>query len=849
MTRSRLTASIQHALLATFALSAALHGGATVAQDDAAELDATEVTGSRLARGSDGIGLPVVVIDRAQIDASGDLSVADLLRDSTLASAGNFKPQSGSSAQSLATIDLRGLGSGRTLVLIDGRRVATNPMSATSGTDLNAIPLAAVERIEILADGASAIYGADAVSGVVNIVLRKDFDGAELRYGTGRTAVEGGDLQEMSALFGSTGERTRIFGGASAEKRGMVFTRDQIGGGARGVSQFGNNYYDWSTGVEAVPGFDCGSRGFYLLASGQCSFDFNSVAANEAKIDRKSVFVNGEHAIGDDWNVQFAASSTRVESFGRYAPTPGSLTVDDGTPNDINFGTACGAGGCAPGTTDGLPTYYFHRFAAAGNRDGFTDALSSEYFLGFEGRLGERVDLEAGLRLSDYDYVELGRGYIVASLAQEAANNGDYLLSDPFGAPEAVLDGMTATINRDASWRGQELFANLRFDLFELAGGRSRALLGAAHIEDRFADRYDSLSEAGVVLGSSGGSSGGSRDTRSAYFEWALPFAPRFDVTLAGRHDDVGGPDGEATFSPKVALRWQPLDSLGVRASWGENFRMPGLDLLTQADVYSSELVADPATCAAFGLGYPCAVSVPVVSIGNADVDAERSENISAGIEYAPADWLQVSLDWYDIRIDDMILQLSAQDIINSDRDVGTYGNIPDGLGVIRAPDGRILQVITGYGNRGWMRAEGLDLRLRTAFDFGGAGSLETRLQASLVLDQEFNTTGIGDGWEIDDEYLGHPELRAMLANTWSVADFQFGWTVHHIAKNGQVGEYTTHDLQASWRAPWNATITLGATNVTDEYPERAAYDGRPWNFYLYDAYGRTTTLRYTQSF
>src|SRR5690606_36853275 len=116
---------------------------------------------------------PVIVIDRAQIDGSGDVSVADVLRDTAFASFGNFKPQSGSSAQSLATIDLRGLGSGRTLVLVDGRRAPTNPMSTSSGSDLNAIPLAAVERIELLSDGASDVYGSDAIGGVVNIITRQ----------------------------------------------------------------------------------------------------------------------------------------------------------------------------------------------------------------------------------------------------------------------------------------------------------------------------------------------------------------------------------------------------------------------------------------------------------------------------------------------------------------------------------------------------------------------------------------------------------------------------------------------------------------------------------------------------
>src|SRR5687767_3187224 len=279
---NQLSGAIRFALFAgaasTFAALPAFAQEATTDETEATELDTIQVTGSRLKRAEIEGAVPVVVIDRTQIDASGDISVADVLRDSTFASFGNFKPQSGSSAQSLATIDLRGVGSGRTLVLIDGRRAPTNPMSASSGTDLNAIPLAAVERIEILSDGASAVYGSDAIGGVVNIILRKDFNGAELRYGVGVTEVNGGDTEDMSVTFGSASDRTRIVGGFSASKRGMVFTRDQIGGSTVGVSTFGNNYYDWETGFEAVPGFDCNVGAFYNLGNGLCSFNFNSVA-------------------------------------------------------------------------------------------------------------------------------------------------------------------------------------------------------------------------------------------------------------------------------------------------------------------------------------------------------------------------------------------------------------------------------------------------------------------------------------------------------------------------------------------------------------------------------------------
>jgi iron complex outermembrane recepter protein len=858
---NQLSGAIRFALLAgaasTFAAVPAFAQEATTTEEEATELDTIQVTGSRLKRAEIEGAVPVVVIDRTDIDASGDVSVADVLRDSTFASFGNFKPQSGSSAQSLATIDLRGIGSGRTLVLVDGRRAPTNPMSASSGTDLNAIPLAAVERIEILSDGASAVYGSDAIGGVVNIILRKDFNGAELRYGVGSTEVTGGDLEDMSVVFGSSSDRTRIVGGASASKRGMVFTRDQIGGGGLGVSLYGNNYYDWGDpavwgdeSIGAVPGFGCDQGAFYFLGNGLCSFNFNSVAANEAKVGNKSVFVRGDHQINDDWSVYFTATSTKVETFGRYAPVPGVVVVDDGTPNDINGGVMCAYDpACQGGTTDGLPTYFFHRFAAAGNRDNFTDTQNADYLVGFQGQLTDTIGVDFGARRTDYKYIELGRGYIVGSLANEAANNGDYMLDDPYGADPAILSSIQATINRESRWQTDEFYGQVNFDLFEMGGGTSNAVVGGEYREDTFVDQYDSLSEAGVVLGSSGNSAAGDRQAKALFFEWLLPFTSNFDITLAGRYDSYS--DYGSDFSPKIAARWQALENLTFRGSYGEGFRAPGLDILTQKTTFSAEPVNDPASCLALNEPATCQLQVDTYFQANPNLASEQSKQFSVGVVYDPFEWMDVSLDYWNIEVEDTISSIGAQDIINCDLFPEIYGTCPAGTSLTRAPNGRITEIRAGYANAGVLETDGIDFRLNTNFDLGDMGELTNTLAVAHIFNYDitdvsgFTTQYIGNG----DPLEGTPETRATLLNNWTYGDFTVGWNVNYIGPNGNLGSYATNDVQLSWKAPWNATIAVGATNVGDRYPELDAYDGRPWNFYLYDAYGRTTYFRYTQSF
>ena len=857
----KLPSAIQVAL---FVGAASLVSGNALAQDDdeddteeeATTLDRIQVTGSRLSRADIEGASPVIVIDREDIDASGDVSVADVLRDSTFASFGNFKPQSGSSAQSLATIDLRGLGSGRTLVLIDGRRAPTAPQAASSGTDINSIPLAAVERIEILSDGASAVYGSDAIGGVVNIILRKDFNGVELRYGIQQTEVTGGDLEEGSIAFGVSSDRGSLVGGAGFSDREIVFTRDQIGY-VPGASLFGNNYYDWEeSGPAIVPGYACNDPGFFQTSNGLCSYDFNAVAANEASINNKSVFLLGDYQINDDWSVYSNATVAKVNSFGRYAPAPGVVFVNDGTPQDINDGVRCDAtagadadGFCAPGTTDGNGTYYFHRFAAGGNRDDTVSAINTDLLLGFEGQLTDTVGVDFGIRRTNYEVGTRGNGYVVAPLAAAAATAGDYDFSDPYGATQATLQGFTVTISRASEWTTEEIYGLTHFDLFEMPGGISNAVVGAEYREDTFVDQYDSLSEAGVVIGSAGNSSGGDRTVGAAYFEWLFPFTTTFDMTVAGRYDRYS--DYGSDFSPKISARWQPLDSLTFRASYGQGFRAPPLDILSQKTTFSAEPVKDPPSCLAVGSPATCTIQVNTFFIANPELMSEQSTQYSLGAVWAPLEWLDMSADYYNIEIEDLISQIGAQTLINRSNDP-SLGSIPPGLGVVRNPgNNRITAITAGFANEGLLETDGIDFRVNTDFDLGDMGRLQNRLTVSYVNKYDI-TNAAGIRTEFIDQ-LGQPDTRANLMNIWNMGDWSFILNSNYIAgqedSTGQVGGYTTNDVQVAWEAPWNATFAVGATNVGDRYPELVSVGGRPWNFGLYDAYGRTTYFRYTQRF
>ncbi|MGN7726096.1 TonB-dependent receptor [Luteimonas sp. 22616] len=826
--------------------------GSTTAASDTTTLDRIEVTGSRLKRAEIEGAMPVTVIDRAQIDASGEVSVADYLRTTNFNSVGQFRPQSGSSAQAGAFADLRGLGGQRTLVLIDGHRAPKAPFAAGSGTDLNAIPLAAVERIEVLTDGASAVYGADAVGGVINLILRKDYNGAQVTVG--KSSPKWGPTDEASILFGVSGDRGHIVGGFSHNRRAMIFTNSRPWGGEPGASTFGNNYLsvdangnlvnsNFVNGIDTfnpVPG-GCTNDNFYILpANGRCVYDFNATAADEASYGNKAFFLNGEVQINDDWSTYFSTNVTNAKSFGRYAPTPGVVVV---APNTVqNLGPADST------------MYLYHRFAAAGNRDNETNANVYDIMLGFRGAISDTVDADFGIRYNTYRYDEFGRNYIVGSLAAQAINDGSYNIFDPGATPIDVLNSIKATITRNSTFTTKEAFGNVTFnDLFEMGGGSAGLVVGGEFRKEDYADIYDSLSSAGVILGSAGASSGGGREVSSIYAEMLLPFTSTLEADIAGRYEKYS--DYGTNFAPKVALRWHPIDSLTLRGSVGQGFVAPTLDIITQETAFSADPVVDAATCAFYG--QPDVNKCSKAGGNQVDAFREKAEGLGAeestqfsfGVVWDATDWLNFTVDYWNIKIEERIAYFGSQKLINIDNgdDPTPMPGAPCSL--TRDPNrgNAVVEIHNCYFNQGEVKTDGVDFAARTNFDLGGAGKLTNSLQASWIHEQTI------DGGENQVLLQGFPGVRATLNNQWTRGDWGVGYIARYTGPNGHgastTESYLTHDLQASVELPWNAKFTIGVNNLTDKMPELVGYDGRPFNFYLYDAYGRTPYARYEQRF
>src|SRR5690606_18481023 len=207
---------------------------------------------------------------------------------------------------------------------------------------------------------------------------------------------------------------------------------------------------------------------------------------------------------------------------------------------------------------------------------------------------------------------------------------GTYDIYNPFGNSRDILDSMIATINRDSVFRMEEVYATASVDLWQMSGGTAGVAFGVEFRDDEYADIYDTLQSSGQIVGSAGNSAAGGRSVKAAFAELLLPVWDTVEISLAARYDDYSDYGNDT--SPKLAVRWQPLDTLTLRASVGQGFRAPTLDILTQAPSFSADSISHAPTCVAFGLQPGCSTQVNAYVIANPNLSSEQSDQWTVGL-------------------------------------------------------------------------------------------------------------------------------------------------------------------------------------------------------------------------
>ena len=835
--RDKLSVAVKAALSAS-ALGMASTTLPVWAEDEPAMVEEVVVTGSRIKRAVDDEATPVTVIDASDLQVSGYNSVADVLRNTTYNSFGSYRERSGNAAGQIALVDLRGLGAERSAVLINGRRVPGNPFTGSSAVDLNSIPLSAIERVEILTDSASAVYGADAIGGVINFIMRDDYTGAEIQVGMVRPEARGADEEHIKGLFGAASDRGKVIASFEFFERKAIFDGDrdyssvQVNGtgfgDTVGISVGGNTGFPGNFST-AYPIGDCDPSVYagifhtpFGIPGEGCGFGYADISAQTGSVERYSTFVDASYQLTDDVNVYAENRYSRINSFGRYAPAVGFFAVNE--PARIENGLTPVAG------ANGAPFLAFHRFVAHGPRDDNAKRDEFDMVLGIEGELADgSITFDAFARHYYYSATEEGNTYIVQSILEDLVASGGYDVLDPLSSAnaDAVL-ASSATLTRDLDTKFNQVGITFSGFAFDLPAGPVGWAAGGEWAEEDYNDNYDRQREAGNIIGSAGNSAAGDRARKAAYGELLVPVIEGLEVGAALRWDDYN--DFGSAVTPSAHVRFNPTAAnwLVLRASYNEGFKAPSLTNLYSKLSQSFNDVTDTPQCESQGVA---PVDCPTFQVenftgGNPDLQAEKSEAWNFGAVVTPPfmDGLSFSADYFTVDTTDRATQLRLSQLVRFHAE----GNLPPGTEVVRgAPGpagglGRLVSITNVITNAAILDITGLDVRAQYNQDFD-IGTVEAQLEWSRFLKYDLQNSA-------DDEVIdfiteaGYPEDRINAVVRLTRDAFTVNYAMNFIGSHGDgeiedYGSYMTHDVTFEYRTQWNVDLTLGVQNFTDEEP------------------------------
>jgi outer membrane receptor protein involved in Fe transport len=789
----------------------------------------------------------------------------------------------GSGASSTSSVNLRGLGSSATLVLLDGRRMPGTSSSSGSVADTSSIPMAIVERIEILRDGASAVYGSDAVAGVINIITKKEFDGLQLDYSTEQPSVEGGDANRLSIATGYNTDKGNITLTYEYYDTKAVMDRD--------IWNMDDPSYATYSGFSSVPNgkYGTGNGSWYSNSDicdqtentvdttdgnnkGRCLYDSGRVTKLFGDQTRNSFLSNFTYEITDGIQFRGRASASLAETETRYA----------GTPVSTNYPVMSADNKFNPVGED--MTLYM-RSAQIGERDTLTETNNVDILGGFIGTLdlGNGIDWELNAQHSRSTTNSFNYNLINDEIVQQGIDSEQYDIFNTTGMSYEQWNQQMTELYRKAAHTGvyQGKFESTQIDglastLLVDNGDVSVAMVGGLEYEMiKFKQTSDPESASGIISGGSGGDDvDATRDRSAAYLEFQVGLPANVELSAAVRYEryeqegSLTGAQGQvvnsSTFDavvPKFGISWRPVDSLLLRASYGDSFRAPNMGEMFSSQSLSFEKAVDSLWCNEPGNvdAVYCATSNQHKTWygGNPDLEAEEGNSLTLGGVWNATDNWNIELSYFSIAYENKIESISVNDIL---RDEIKNGSSPY---VHRGSDGKIEYIEAGVRNLATVETSGIDFV--TAYNLEtGIGDFNFRLDLTHVLD--FKKQDNAESEMID--YAGltdSPDWRGNFATSWKYDDFSAAWTVVYIGRQSadyynqleetdvyvDYSNYFKHNIQFAYNHAYNGSITVGVNNVFDaDAPNFYTYaDYRDVNVGLYDVLGRTYYLRINQKF
>lgn len=867
-------------------------------EDEAEQVELIMVTGSFVRRSENFESpSPLAVVDSIAIDAIGAKNIADITQTLTINSGAENNPDAFTQNATAGTsnINLRGLGVASTLVLLNNRRQVVNAQQTNEGLNFvdtsSLVPMIAIDRMEVVKDGASALYGSDAVAGVVNFITKRNYDGAKVTLDYQDGAHGNNKEWVMQGLWGATSENGNVMAAISYTNRSPLFLRDRrLSRPQDDTSALGNpgSFFFTQGPLAGTPIIDPGCSAFggfpQLLAPtgtvpgldiGLCGFDFGPGYSYVPDETRVNAYFKADYNLSDTivWTTEVSMARNRAERGGAPSfPNLRGPIVPATHPENIFgqpvlfFGRAEGNGFEPDPANTESDTFRFNTVLQGELDSGFwelsytnatnnflfqvEDVLNTEFNLalnGFGGSNCDPVNGTAGVGGCEY--------FNPFSTSYTTAPNSQYVI-DSFSADQLI--------DSQANLEVVEAFAS--FDVFDMSGGAAGLALGLQYRAEELKQDYDKLSNEdsfSFVIGNPDFAD--SLNVWAAFAELALPVSEDLDVQLALRFEDYGGTVGN-TVDPKLALNYRATDELSIRGSISTSFRAPSI-FMQNGGATSLQQLTDPLINSnAFAA---------VRTSGNENLTPEESTAYNVGFSFEPVEDWSIEVDYWSFDFEDLIIQESAQAILAS--------NPSDPTRIIRAGDpltGPLVQVNNTYVNASSLKTSGVD--------FVSSYKIETDEMGTLV--PSINLTYVSK-YDLDDPQAGQidaagrrnftnigvssPELRANFGLNWRMDAFSANVFARYIsaydddqncadgsaiaAGCGSAGlkeieSHVTYDAQVNidlgslLDTETSYLLTIGGINLTDENPPQV-FTNSGFDSKVHDPRGRQLYVRFAAEF
>jgi iron complex outermembrane receptor protein len=824
-----------------------------------------DVTGSNIKRVEGEGALPVQVITREDIERSGSTSVMDIMNFISANNSGgqvSVANTIGASTFSVQTASLRGLGGQNTLILINGKRVtqSSGEVQGVYGVNLDAIPFSAIERVEVLKDGASAVYGSDAVGGVINFIMRQDFTGIEATAYYGAPTRSGGGEITQASITGGWGDlgkdKFNIFGTFYYQKQDRLNAVDRnfadssvnLQEGLNGVS--GNTFPAFVTtgGIGSSLNFpnNCAPS---IPQSGRCFYDPN--AAPDVNIIPQlttySAYGSARYQFNADWQGYLTGGWSKVENNFVIQPTPLSDQILYGPQGDIPASFLLPpsspyyptAAAIAAGV-NGQPLNVRYRAYGLGLRD---QQDTNEQWQGVIGVKGNAwnwdMDFDFAYSHSQTTQTPNG-GFARYSDIMPILNSG---VINPFGPSSPAAEAQVQAVQfREQAFKGESsgyvFEAKGSRDIYNLPAGPLGMALGAQAGRQELSQTFNPALQAGDVTGYGGNflNIDAHRNFWSIFGEFNIPIVKTLEATAAVRYDDYS--DFGATTNPKFALRWTPIQQLLVRGSWGTSFVAPTLTQAYGAETsgLSSAGEEDPLRCPVTQDTNDCLTQFTVRFGGNPDLKPQTATQWQVGFLLEPTPGVSFGVDYFNIDLKNTFSNGPSVETILADQ--AQFGYL-----ITRGPvqpqypniPGPIANIDQRFINLGETKIQGLDFDARVVLPTTAIGRFVVSLNSTYYIQYDVQqvdgsfagfisnayasaVTGVTPRYK---QYLAlnwnYGPWAATLGNTYISSYIDYNTTADDVTR--RVGNQSLWDLYGAYTGFKNWKLVLGVKNLMDTNP------------------------------